>query len=382
MVIRDNFPRLETVLEDSPSGISIVGRKFIPETEQPKRPIPLLKHYMVDDSVQEVVEHNLRWANGDEEKPQFRFAYVMLPTSCNQRCMGCFTGQDKSRLQAGLDGEIYSDPTIEGVIGFLKDHGTDAVVYGGGGELFTWKGAFDYIDRITDSGLGMVIFTNGSLLQEQDVKQLASKDVSLIISLRDTLEAEHNQAVKVNGFRRTLRALDYALQNGMHEQNRLAVEIPVTRNNEERVIYDFIPAMRSLGVIPFPEEYIQIMTSEEERRVCHDFREARTFFTKMAEVDRRFGYYHTPVFGQRMHAQPKCERPLYSFAIYPSGAVMDCPSHSINYGNFLETSLSEVVYTGFRDKIRNFQLCPCSVFYTPTDKEIPAELPKHLEVFR
>jgi len=382
MAIKDDFPRLESVLEDSPSGLAIIGRKLVVETDQPKREIPLLRHYMVDESVQEVFENNMRWANGNEEKPQFKFAYVMLPTSCNQRCMGCFTGQDKSRLQAGLDGEFYSNDTIEEVIGFLKDHGTEAVVYGGGGELFTWKGAFDYIERITNSGLGMVIFTNGSLLKEQDVERLASKDLSLIISLRDTVEAEHDRAIGVKGFKRTLRALNYALQNGMHEQNRLAVEIPVTRNNQERVIYDFIPAMRSLGVIPFPEEYIQIMTSDEEKRVCHDFREARDFFAQMAKVDRKLGYHHAPVFGQRMHAQPKCERPLYSFAIYPSGAVMDCPSHSVNYGNFLKTSLSEVVYTGFKDKIRNFQLCPCSVFYTADDKEIPAKLPTHLEVFR
>jgi len=382
MGTRPDFSKLEAILEDSPSGLAIVGRKLISETEQPERPIPLLRHYMVDDSVQEVVQHNLRWANGNEEKPQFKFAYVMLPTACNQRCMGCFTGQDKSRLQSGLDGPFYSGDTIDEIIGFLQDHGTEAVVYGGGGELFTWKGAFDYIERVTDSGLGMVIFTNGSLLQEQDVKELASRDISLIISLRDTVEAEHDKAIGVRGFRRTIRTLNYALQNGMHEQNRLAVEIPVTKDNQKRVIYDFVPAMRFLGVIPFPEEYIQIMTSDEEKRVCHDFREARDFFAKMAGVDKKFGYHHHPVFGQRMLAQPKCERPLYSFAIYPSGDVMDCPSHSVNYGNFLETSLPKVIYTGFKDKIRNFQLCPCSVFYTANDKEIPKELPKHLEVFR
>ncbi len=382
MVLEDDFPGLEEVLEDSSRGISIVGRKLIPETDQPKQEIPLLRHYMVDDSVQKVIRHNLRWAEGDEEKPQFKFAYLMLPTSCNQRCRGCFTGQDKSRLQAGLDGEFYSDEAIDVAVEFLKDHGTEAVVYGGGGELFTWKKSFDYIDRITGSGLSMVIFTNGALLQEQDVERLASKDVSVIISLRDTVEEEHDQAVKVKGFRRTLRALNYALQNRMHEQNRLAVEIPVTRSNEERVIYDFLPAMRSLGVIPFPEEYIQIMTSDEERRLCHDFREARKFFTRMAEVDRKFGYHSEPVFGQRMHAQPKCERPLYSFAIYPSGDVMDCPSHSVKYGNVLQTSLSNVIYAGFKDKIKTFQLCPCSVFYTGTDKEIPEELPNHLEAFR
>jgi MoaA/NifB/PqqE/SkfB family radical SAM enzyme len=113
-----------------------------------------------------------------------------------------------------------------------------------------------------------------------------------------------------------------------------------------------------------------------------DFREARDFFVKMAEVDKKFGYHQNLIFGQRMQAQAKCERSLYSFAIYPNGDVMDCPSHSVNYGNFLETSLLEVIYAGFKDKIRNFQLCPCSVFYTEDDTQIPTDLPKHLEVFR
>jgi len=376
------FPNLEPVLEDSSSGLVIVGRKFIPENGQPAQSIPLLKHYMADDSIQEIVQHNLRWANGEEEKPQFKFAYVMLPTACNQRCAGCFTGHDKNKLQSELCGPFYSDETIDGIIRFLQNHGTEAVVYGGGGELFTWEGAFDHIKQITDSGLGMVIFTSGSLLEEEDIEALAPRDISLIISLRDTVEAEHDKSIRVKGFKKTLRALDYAIQNGMHEQDRLAVEIPVTRNNEERVICDFVPAMRTLGVIPLPEEYIQIMTSDDEKRVCHGFRGARNFFERMAEVDELFGYCHVPVFGQRMHAQPKCERPLYSFAIYPSGDVMDCPSHSVNYGNFLETSLQEVIYNGFRKKIRDFQLCPCSVFYTISDEEIPKRLPKHLEVFR
>ena len=287
-----DFPKLEAVLKDSSSGLAIVGRKFIPENEQPAQPIPLLKHYMVNDAVQEIVQHNLRWADGGEEKPQFKFAYVMLPTGCNQRCMGCFTGQDKSKLQSGLDGQFYSDETIDGIIGFLQDHGTEAVVYGGGGELFTWKGAFDYIEQITDSGLGMVMFTNGSLLNKEDVEKLASRDVSLIISLRDTVEAEHNRAIRVNGFQRTLKALNYALEYGMHEQNRLAVEIPVTRNNEERVIYDFMPSMRTLGVIPFSEEYIQIKTSDEEKELCHDFKEARKFCRRTEEVDSKFGYHY------------------------------------------------------------------------------------------
>jgi len=331
------FKKLEQVLDEDPvNGLSVTGYRLIPfEEPKPLKKLPLLKHYFVDSSIQGIIDHNLRWANGQEEKPRFKFAYIMLPTGCNQRCMGCFTGKDKSRLPLELDGPFYSNETIDDITGFLKDHGAESVVYGGGGELFKWKGAFDYIERITDSGLGMVIFTNGSLLSKVDVEWLSQRDISLIISIRDTTEKQHNLATGISGFMDVIQTLEYALQTGMHEQNRLAVEIPVTNNNEKRIFLDFLPAMRYLGVIPFIEEFIQITTSEEEKTVCHDFRQARKFFDTIADVDRQLGYNHEPVFGQRILAQPKCERSLYSFTIYPSGDVGPCPSHFLSYGNFL-----------------------------------------------
>lgn len=377
------FQMLEPVLEEKDNDISIKAGHLIPKVNHKKKEIPLLRHYMVDNSINKIIQHNLRWANGLEEKPKFKFAYVMLPNSCNQRCVGCFTGQDKGKLPSGLNGSFYSSETIDGIIGFLKEHGTEAIIYGGGGEFFTWKGAFDYINKVTDSGLGMMFFTNGTLLKKKGIENIASKDISLVISLRDTIESKHNKLVGINGFRKTLAAIDYAMQFGMHKENKLAVEVPITKDNENRILYDFIPAMRSLGIIPFPEEYIQIMTSEEEKKIGHNFSESRKFFEKAAEVDKKFGYYQISEFGQRMLAQPKCQRSLYSFAIYPSGDIMDCPSHSIKYGNFYETSLKNVIYSKkFKLELKKFQLCPCSVFYTKNDSQIPEKLPKCLEVFR
>ena len=126
------------------------------------------------------------------------------------------------------------------------------------------------------------------------------------------------------------------------------------------------------------------MTSPDEKRVSHTFREARKFFERAAEIDEKFGYFHPPVFGQRMLAQPKCERPLYAFAIYPSGDLMDCPCHSVKYGNFYETSLKDVIYSDrFKSELKRFQLCPCSVFYTDDNAELEGiNLPQYLEVFK
>lgn len=361
------------------------GLRFACEAEQqrvlhPKVP-PVLKHYYADAETDAVIEHNVRWANGGEDRPQFRFAYLMLPTACNQSCTGCFMGQDKNMRPSHLSGPHFSEPEASEIFEFLVGHGAKSVVYGGGGELFTWKGAFDLIENAHRHGLTMVIFTNGSVLTEADISSLNDLGAVLIFSLRDTTERLHNEMVGGDFFLKTMRAIDSALVQRFHLDNRLCVEIPVTRANEGRVINEFLPAMRHLGIVPMIEEFIQLSTSPSERQHCHTFAESRVFFARLAAEDARLGYQWQPTLGQRIASQPKCKRPLYSFAVFPSRDVLDCPSHSICYGNLKRQPLGEVLYSDqFRRAIRQFSTCACSVFYTRDITEIPAHLPPSLEV--
>ncbi|MEW6295375.1 MAG: radical SAM protein [Candidatus Diapherotrites archaeon] len=345
---------------------------------------PLLKHYMVGPEIEKTIQHNVNWAKGKEKQPIFKFAYLMLPTSCNQKCLGCFTGKDKGKLPKELNGPFYSKETLDSIISFLKEHSAETIVYGGGGELFTWNGAKKYIQHIIESGLGIVIFTNGTLLDEKTVKWLSELDVSLIISIRDINEREHNRLVGIKGYKKTMHTLNLAIKYGMQKDNRLAVEIPVTNLNQNRVLDEFIPQMRSLGVIPFVEEFIQITTNKKEQKICHNFKQSREFFEKARKLDRSLGFEWKNQFGQRVIAQPMCKRPLYSFAVYPNGDVMDCPSHSVNYGNIYKNpnGIRGIIYSQvFKDALLNFSLCACSVFYTNNVAKL-SSLPSYLEVFK
>ena len=250
------------------------------------------------------------------------------------------------------------------VCGFLRDHGAKAVVYGGGGELFTWKGAFDFVESIRSHGLRTVIFTNGTLLNREDVDRLNALEATLIISLRDSAETLHNAAVGRNGFVASIQTIDYAVEAGFHSADRLAVEIPVTRANEQRVLRDFLPAMRIMGIVPLIEEYILLSTSPEEQLCCHSFRESRAFFRSLRQKDESFGISWQVQFGQRIIAQPQCQRPLYSFAVFPNGDIMDCPSHSVRYGNFKQQPLGDIIYSPkFRSALKNFSLRLLGVLY-------------------
>lgn len=377
-----SFPILSAFLAIKPhEGIRLDGSSVSACTSP--RLARRLKHYCADSSTDEIIANNCQWAEGQIGEPRFQFVYLMLPTPCNQRCEGCFMGQDKSKLPGALSGPYISDSNLQELLEFAVDHGAEAIVYGGGGELFAWEGAFRLIETITSYGLGMVIFTNGTLLSQRDIAQLAAMEVVLIVSLRDTVEAYHNAVVGYPGFRRTLSSIEACLAEGFHLDNRLAAEIPVTRSNERRVLDHFIPVMRTLGIVPLVEEYIQTSTSPEEQHNAHTFRRARAFFREASERDAQLGVQWPPQFGQRILAEPQCRRAQYSFAVFPNGDVLDCPSHFLCYGNMQERPLREIIYSEeFRQAMLGFKLCACSSFFTESDSQIPQDLPDYLEALR
>ena len=339
-----------------------------------------LKYYSSNQTTTEIIGHNLQWATTGKGSPRFQFIYLMVPCGCNQRCRGCFMGQDKSRLPVELDGPFFSDDELAGICDFAKQHGASAAVHAGGGELFTWPGAFHYLELVKQHGLSMMIFTNGTLLDQEKICRLNQLEVALTISMRDTVEKYHNQMVNLDGFKWTIAAIDMAMTAGMHLDNRLAVEMPVTVDNEDRVVNDLLPVLRALGIVPMIEEYIQIKTSAEENQHCHSFVQARRFFLRLAQKDAALGIGWSPEYGQRMIGEPKCRRPLFSFTVFPSGEVVGCPTNIVSYGNFRRQSLSEIFYSDcFRKAIANYQLCPCSRFFTEQDKDIPNGLPSYLQ---
>lgn len=357
-------------------GLVISGEKI----SSPTTIIRTLRYYSITNKTDAIILNNQDWAKTGQGQPQFQFVYLMLPTSCNQQCAGCFMGQDKSRLPPALSGPFWSPTELNYIISVVKKYGTKAIVYGGGGELFTWKNAFRFIKQIVTSDLGMVIFTNGSLLSPQQIKQLNEWGVALIISLRDTVEIKHNAIIRRPYFQKTLNCIIDCLDCGMQTDGRLAVEMPITHDNAKRILNDFLPVCRALGIVPWIEEFITISASAKEKAECNTFTEVREFFKLASEKDLELGINWTPEYGQRMLDQPQCRRPLYSFAIFPSGDVLDCPSHTVQYGNMRKEPLEKIIVSDrLREGILNFDLCPCSRFYTESNNQIPPDLPTHLK---
>ena len=285
--IKKEFPMLQNFLTNSDLGLRIVSHGILSEQlTRAERSLPALRHdFLSTQEAEDTKQHNLRWAKGEEASARLLLSWIMLPTVCNQRCRGCYAGNDKKELGRALP-QFYPEAKLDQTLDCLKRHGVKIIGYAGLGELFTMRrpaaamSAREYISHILRAGFNMLIFTNGTLLTAKDVDWLAERDVSLIFSLRDIVESEHNRLVGIKGFRRSLRGLDFALRAGLHKENRIGVEIPVIHSNMERVLQDFIPAMRHLGVIPYAEQYMQVRTSPEEKVMGLNFAETREFFER------------------------------------------------------------------------------------------------------
>ncbi|MFA5019840.1 MAG: radical SAM protein [Candidatus Pacearchaeota archaeon] len=372
-------PKLIEVLVKTPEkGLSFSASHLIPKIPLPKKPIPQLRWYTND--IDSFTEHNKRWVNSEEEKPIFKMVYFDLETRCNQNCRGCFTGIGTTNpLESNQPVTDYK--RLAKTIDFLKSHGGESIVYAGKGELWTKpKEAREFIEYTTDRGLGMMIFTNGTLLEEADIRWLKEKDVSLTISLRGTNERAHNELVRGRGFRKSIRAIKYALKYGFQDENRLAVEIPAINSNYQEVLNDFLPAMRYLGIVPFAEQFILTHCPEQDKKLSLNFKQARKFFEEAARIDRLFGYEYEPVNQQRMTAQEPCRRPTYSFVVRTNGDVEDCPGTFYCHGNIDIQTLKEIFESQtFKGFLNHYSGCPCSTCYTKTDKDLPKDLPFGLE---
>lgn len=334
-----------------------------------------LQYYYHDNSTKKIIEHNLQWAMGNRNKPKFQFIYLLLPTLCNQRCVGCFTGQDTKNIPKHLKGSFLKKEELDNILNFAVNHSVNAIVYGGSGELFTWNGAIELIRNINSHGLKFVVFTNGVLITKRQLRILNDLKTNIIISIRDTNEINHNKLVGKNNFTRVLKTIDYALELGFNYDNRLAVEIPATNENEGRILGDLLPSLRKLKIVPMIEEYLQYNIKDRDKCSAHNFTESRQFFKKLYQKDRNLGNIWKPELGTRILGQPKCQRPLYSFTIFPNRDISDCPAGFKTYGNMNKQLIENIIYSDkFKKDIIRFNFCACSVFYSRKDSDIPENL--------
>jgi radical SAM protein with 4Fe4S-binding SPASM domain len=105
---------------------------------------------------------------------------------CNLTCFFCYQGESRARRRQDLS----ADEVIKLYEGIPEIRKTKLV----GGEIFVYRGIGDVLDYLDERGIKMTLQTNGTLINEKNIDELARrKRIRAMIFSIDGPEEVHNQ---------------------------------------------------------------------------------------------------------------------------------------------------------------------------------------------
>jgi MoaA/NifB/PqqE/SkfB family radical SAM enzyme len=354
----------------------------LPKQEGHLKPQPPLTGYFYDRDIElEYIRHNQEWARGEQLHPKFLFAYLILATSCELKCKGCYQGMDRKMPEVVHWKKSWLYDRLDEILDYLISRGGKSIAYAGQGELMTDPDAFELIERVRMKGLHFVMFSNGQeLANKEKVRRIDELGVTLILSLKSTVENEHDSYVRNAGaFRRCINALAHSVGGNFRQEKRLAIDLPVTKKSFN-CVSDFVKIARQLEFVPLPEMYVVVGLPEEEIQDALTFQETDAFFQEISNVDKLCGFESKLEVGQRIIGRPPCQRPWFTFTIDTAGQIITCPANSNRIGTLVTNTIATVIESDFTvDHFKKINICCCSTYVTQGNVKIGI-LPKELQL--
>jgi radical SAM protein with 4Fe4S-binding SPASM domain len=259
-----------------------------------------------------------------------------LTRACNLVCKYCYASSGRP-----LKGELsYSELTQ--AVSQAAALGARRIVILGGGEPLLYPQLRSLIAHIRNLGLGVDVFTNGTLLTRDWADFFYVHQVSVNVKYNSNdAEVQDFLAGRPGTFGAIQEALAYLHQAGYPDsEHRLGVETIICRQN----LLD-LPEIwrwaRQHHYIP----YVEMMTPQGRAQefpildVTPD--EALSVFQAIQKIDREEFGYDWPLTPPLVGAT--CRRHLYSCMVDSLGNVSPCPGVDIKTGNLRERSLEEIL---------------------------------------
>jgi len=145
--------------------------------------------------------------------------------SCNLNCVHCRAASERGPYE----GELDTSKCLE-ILGEIREVGTPIVILTGGEPLMR-EDIFDLARKGTDLGLRMVMATNGTLLNPDNVKAMKASGIQRVSISLDAADAEgHDRFRQVPGaFKRAVEGAAYLKEGGLEFQ----INTTVTRHNKD-----------------------------------------------------------------------------------------------------------------------------------------------------
>jgi radical SAM protein with 4Fe4S-binding SPASM domain len=295
---------------------------------------------VTDSEVHAFLEHLFAKGMFDEETQTIpisttglRNVYLNVTTNCNLQCVYCYAA-DRQHCQDQL-----TDPQCQTLFSDIASHyGRRITVHFTGGEPLLNPEIFHLAELARKTGFGTFLLTNGTLIDAQNVRQVADAFDHIKISL-DGANALTNDASRGDGtYIAATRGMDCLLAVGKTFQ----VSMTVTRLNLPEVAQMARTYGSALTVAPyFPRQ----KNPELNARLSITGEEYYDALVKSAGMNPYADIGSTIESGQRCQMIQRCSMADGSISIAANGDVYPC--HLLHYpefcaGNILETPFSTI----------------------------------------
>ncbi len=255
---------------------------------------------------------------------------------CNLRCVYCYANSGRKQHHELELCEIYQ--VLEQAIAL----GARRIILLGGGEPLLYPHVFEIINFLHQRGIGIDLFTNGTLITREVANELFRLGVAPVIKMNSRQEAVQDQLAGVPGAFRAIQAgLAQLLAAGYPRADRpLGVETIICRQNLAELPEMWVWA-RDRQLVP----YFEMITFQGRARshlnlnVCPA--ELQALFTRLSALDREhYGIEWEP---QPPIAGLSCNRHEYSCVVNSRGLVQPCTGVDVTLGNIRHATLAAIL---------------------------------------
>lgn len=273
-----------------------------------------------------------------------------LSHECDYGCKYCYSGAGKK-----LDNELSFSEVCD-VVNQAKDLGVQIIVIIGGGEPLLYPYIKELIIHIFSKQIGIILFTNGSHLDNKMADFLWVYDVFPVLKVNGIRPKTINWLCgNPYAYKYLIKALSNLQCSGYTaEKGKIGISTIICRQNYDEIL-PLWQWVRNNNLIPYFERISpQGRAIKSNMHISSD--ELKIMFDRLSEIDKN--YYdiqwdsnHPPLAGS------SCNRHFYSLYIKSNGEVIPCSGIDRSVGNVRDKYLKNIIKeSDVLQELRNIDL--------------------------
>lgn len=320
---------------------------------------------------QSIIDKNLEMIKQSKGNLLFDKMIIYTSPECNLKCPTCFTKIDPNESYNRL-----SLDEIRPIIDFGVSKNISDLYICGKGEPLMDPIIWDIISYARRNDIGVMVYTNGTLVGSQEAKRLSENDVTVFCKRNTLDDSLQDEMVGIKGASKLIEQGISNLLDVGYQDPKLAIESVVTRQNIDE-LPDVLRYARNIGAFPYFESFLlpdKSRKSEFEHLVISS-EELTELYAKLQQIDKEEFDTETVVYPRSriysssnhldfespvctMDGNLECARSFTVLTVTNEGDVRLCTNHKKTIGNIRESSL-EIIFDATNPKLRQLYACPC-----------------------